>query len=68
MHKGTASTLQSDPLTIHAREAYGHCLNQDKYRNREVTAVEFAKAISECYDITEPHTAEVVKHLLSLPS
>jgi hypothetical protein len=61
-----ATLPRGDELAEHAASAYGFVLNCPEHRNRTHTAGEFAAAIANCFDQTEPHTAAIINHLKTL--
>lgn len=61
-----AEHAKGDELARLAAVSYGHVLNTDKRRNRPHGAREFAQAIRDRYEMTEPHNVAIVAHLESL--
>lgn len=62
----TAELPAGDELARHAADAYGHALNTPERCNHPHTAREFAQAIREVYDMSQPCNAAIVDHLESL--
>ena len=56
-----------DALAEYAVKAYGHVLNTPGHRNRWHNGKEFAEAIAEVYDVTQPLHSRITEHLKALP-
>jgi hypothetical protein len=61
-----ATVPKGDDLATHAAATYGFILNTSERRNRPHTGPEFAAAIADYFDPSEPHNAAIISHLQSI--